>query len=231
VKKIFTVLFGWITPLGMGIYFIIVHIVGCKIVTFGKKVSVREGRCTPSNYSVTLVKGKVNIGSISFTDKYVNISTYNCMLNKMLIERDRVGIGYDEGELMIILFEPLRELLRVECSKEDFDRLEKFLWHKEKKKYTPIKTRDFSNHLTVEIANIDYSEYKALTKTLTEEFGLIAHGDLIEGDSESFQMFIRGNYAISIEYDIWSGFMVVAQNPESEGLVNEIFEMLLIIRR
>ena len=93
-------------------------------------------------------------------------------------------------------------------------------------KYKILKTRDFSNRLTLEIADIDYSSYKTLTKKLIEKFRLVAQGDLIDGVTESFQTFTKDKYFISIEYDIWSGFMVVAQNPESEGLVNEIFKWL-----
>ena len=130
VKKIFTILFGWIVPLGMGIYFIVVHIIGCKIVTFEKKVSVKESEHTSSDYSFTIVKGRLSIGTIYFTDKYVSMRTYNCTLSKMMVERDRVAIGYIEGKLVIIISEQGRELLRAECSQEDFDKLEAFLWRK-----------------------------------------------------------------------------------------------------
>jgi hypothetical protein len=94
-------------------------------------------------------------------------------------------------------------------------------------KYKILKTRDFSNRLTLEIADIDYSSYKILTKKLMEKFRLVAQGDFIDGVTESFQTFTKDKYSISIEYDIWSGFTVVAKDKESENLVDRIYEWFM----
>lgn len=82
--------------------------------------------------------------------------------------------------------------------------------------------RDASQRLTYEINDYLADGYKAAKKKLAKEFGLFPLGFTIGTPDEVFQTLFRGRKRIGIEWDIWSGFIVVAKNTHSEILVREI---------
>ena len=82
--------------------------------------------------------------------------------------------------------------------------------------------RDASNRLCYEIHDTDSLQYPELAATVASEFNLIAVGDLITGVDEMFRDYTDGSLCIGLDWDIWSGFSVVAKTPESEPLVESI---------
>jgi hypothetical protein len=88
-------------------------------------------------------------------------------------------------------------------------------------------SRDASGRLCFEMFRIPGDMYLALRDELVREFQLVPLGDLIEGFSEVFQDFGRGDEIVGLEWDTWSGFIVVAKTPESESLVHRIRDYLV----
>jgi hypothetical protein len=90
--------------------------------------------------------------------------------------------------------------------------------------------RDASQRLTFELSRAPYCNYRAICEDVCQKFGLQSTGSLIEGTAgsvdASFQDFRKDNLTISLEWDNWTGFTVVATHPESEQLVHEIGEYL-----
>ena len=119
-----------IVGLGAIFAFIMISIVGCKLRTFRQEISIGELDCTQNRCYVTVFKGKLAIGRIFFTDTHINISQYQCDIRKGVIDRDKVAVGYVDGELVIIIWEQVRELFRAKCSEKDFEKLEGFLYAK-----------------------------------------------------------------------------------------------------
>ena len=117
-----------IVGLGGIISFILIQILGCNLLTFRKKIFLGELNCNQNSCTFAIFKGKLKIGSIYFTDTYINIYQFRCEIRKGVIDRDKVAVGYVDGQLIIIVFEQVRELFRAKCTKEDFDKLEQFLW-------------------------------------------------------------------------------------------------------
>jgi len=130
IKKIFKMLISPIIGLGAIFVFIMISIIGCTLRTFRQEISIGELECTQNNCEFTIFKGKLKIGSIFFTDIYITISQYRCDIRKGIIDRDKVSVGYVNGELVIIILEQVRELFRAKCTPKDFERLEEFLYAK-----------------------------------------------------------------------------------------------------
>ena len=57
-----------------------------------------------------------------------------------------------------------------------------------------------------------YEQYKPAKKAISKQFGLIHFGVTINGSDEAFQNFLKGSKRIGIEWDIWSGLIIVAKN-------------------
>jgi len=93
-------------------------------------LDIGELDCTKNSCEVTIFKGKLAIGRIFFTDTHIDISQYQCDIHKGVIDRDKVAVGYVDGELVIIIWEQVRELFRAKCSEKDFEKLEGFLYAK-----------------------------------------------------------------------------------------------------
>jgi len=130
IEKIFKMLISPIVGLGNIFAFILIPIVGCKLRTFRQEISIGELECTQNSCEFTIFKGKLTIGSIFFTDTHINISQYQCDIRKGVIDRDKVAVGYVDGQLVIIVSEQVRELFRAKCTLKDFERLEGFLYAK-----------------------------------------------------------------------------------------------------
>jgi hypothetical protein len=90
------------------------------------------------------------------------------------------------------------------------------------------KGRDLSQRLTVEINNIIKNDYPLFTSKISKKFNLIPSSHLINGVNESFQDFTKKKYTIGLEWDIWSGYIIVAKDKESELLVNKIYDWLIL---
>jgi hypothetical protein len=86
--------------------------------------------------------------------------------------------------------------------------------------------RDFSGRLTYEIHSFPSESYTSMKKEIADKFGLLPFGITINGLDEVFQTFIKGFKRIGIEWDIWSGLIIVAKNKKSETLVEEISKYL-----
>ena len=82
--------------------------------------------------------------------------------------------------------------------------------------------RDASNRLCYEIHDADSLQYPELSATVASEFNLTPVGDLITGHDEMFRDYTDGSFHIGLEWDNWSGFIVVAKTPESEPLGESI---------
>jgi hypothetical protein len=88
--------------------------------------------------------------------------------------------------------------------------------------------RDASGRLTFEMFNISGESYTAICRDVAEALQLEQTGILIT-DFLSFlsQDYRRGPEVVGLEWDNWSGFMVVAKTPESEPLVEAVADWLL----
>lgn len=82
--------------------------------------------------------------------------------------------------------------------------------------------RDASNRLTFDVYKIESDRYPRLCKELETEFGLKPASELVVGFDEMFRDYTDGKHTVGLEWDIWSGFIVVAKDPESEQLVRQI---------
>ena len=91
-------------------------------------------------------------------------------------------------------------------------------------------TRDASNRLTYEIYALEIATYLVLCGMIVEHYKLTTTEHLIVGLDEIFQDWQRGDDRIGLDWDIWSGFMVVAKTIGSENLVVEIGDWLELNR-
>ncbi|WP_444957071.1 hypothetical protein [Microbulbifer sp. ZKSA002] len=82
-----------------------------------------------------------------------------------------------------------------------------------------VLCRDFSGRLCYEINNFPLEKYKETKRALVKEFGLYPFGVTTYGLDEAFQSYIRGLKRIGIEWDVWSGFTIVAKNKRAENIV------------
>ena len=88
--------------------------------------------------------------------------------------------------------------------------------------------RDASERLTFDFLNIQINDYLKTTKEIVKEFNLEPVGELIHGLDETFQDYKLNNLLIGLEWDIWSGYIVVARTIESENLAREIATFIKI---
>lgn len=61
---------------------------------------------------------------------------------------------------------------------------------------------------------------------IVNKFGLSPAGELIVGLDEMFRDYTDGPNVIGLEWDNWSGFIVVAKNADAEALVRSIAKFL-----
>src|SRR5262249_30748926 len=88
--------------------------------------------------------------------------------------------------------------------------------------------RDASGRLTFEMFNVPADSYPAVCKDLVAALHLVPIRTLVtDFRSIVFQDYQRGSQVVGLEWDNWSGFIVVAKTPESEPLVQSIAEWLL----
>ena len=90
-----------------------------------------------------------------------------------------------------------------------------------------MKDRDASRRLTLSIDSVDATSYNFITSKISDKFNLTHSSRLIIGLDETFQDFTNQKYTIGLEWDIWLGYIIVAQDKKSEVLVNEIYDWLI----
>jgi hypothetical protein len=87
-------------------------------------------------------------------------------------------------------------------------------------------TRDYSHRLCYHDASIGRDGYRELCSALCSEYGLAPYGKPTEGLDEIFQDCRRGEGTVSLEWDIWVGFLIVAKDRESESVVRDMAEWI-----
>ena len=85
-----------------------------------------------------------------------------------------------------------------------------------------VLSRDYSGRLTYDIFEFPSEDYTSMKKQIAKKFGLVPAGITIYGLDEMFQTYMKGLKRIGIEWDNWSGLIIVAKNKKAEPLVEEI---------
>lgn len=88
-------------------------------------------------------------------------------------------------------------------------------------------SRDASDRLCFEMSSISDDEYLELAAKVVDQFGLKSDSGLIVGPDQLVANYSRGPLSIGLDWDVWSGFIVTAQSPDSEPLVQAIAAFLI----
>jgi hypothetical protein len=87
---------------------------------------------------------------------------------------------------------------------------------------------DASGRLTFEMFDVPGASYPEICRELCDALKLTPAGTLVtDFGSTIFQDYRQDSKVVGLEWDNWSGFIVVAKTPDSEQLVREIAERLL----
>ncbi len=86
--------------------------------------------------------------------------------------------------------------------------------------------RDASGRLTFELSQVPSDRYQEMCREIADHFGLAAIGEPVSGLDEIFQDYSADHGIIGIEWDTWSGFLVVAKVPAAEELLRGIADYL-----
>jgi len=90
------------------------------------------------------------------------------------------------------------------------------------------KGRDASKRLTVAIYGVKENNYSFLSLQIAKKFNLSPSEELIHSFSGIFQKYSDNKHLLSLDWDVWSGYMIVAEDKKSENLINEIYDWLMI---
>jgi len=82
--------------------------------------------------------------------------------------------------------------------------------------------RNASGQLTFDFAEIGCSRYAKVTRYVVSEFDLEPNSEFTNGLDERFQDFKKDGFVVGLEWDCWSGYIVVSQTPVSELMAREI---------
>ena len=82
--------------------------------------------------------------------------------------------------------------------------------------------RDYSERLFFALFEVPSERYPFLCKAIRDHFHLVATDSLVIGPDVLFQNYSRDGHEVGLEWDIWMGFSVTANSPDSEVLVREI---------
>lgn len=82
--------------------------------------------------------------------------------------------------------------------------------------------RDASNRLCFEIHAVESQQYPELAATVASQFNLTPAGDVVVGPDQMFRDYTNASALIGLDWDIWSGVIVVAKTPGSEPFVESI---------
>jgi hypothetical protein len=92
-------------------------------------------------------------------------------------------------------------------------------------------TRDASDRFIFEIFDEDASTYKKWCKAIINEFNVKPIGIKISTFDEIFQDYIIGINKIGIEWDNWSGLIIVDKSCNSEKLIRKIAKFIILKRK
>ncbi len=82
--------------------------------------------------------------------------------------------------------------------------------------------RDNSGMLTFDFPDIPSAKYGSVTKSSVEKFSLQPSGPRTDGLDEIFQDYELDSAVVGLEWDNWSGYIVVAKSKMAEPLAKEI---------
>ncbi len=82
--------------------------------------------------------------------------------------------------------------------------------------------RDANNRLTYDFSKIEGSSYRKITDAIAKKFDLSVASGEVAGLDEVFQDFKQGSLVVGLEWNIWSGYSVVAKRAIAEPLAQEI---------
>ncbi|MCE3018929.1 MAG: hypothetical protein ACK56W_02660 [Pirellula sp.] len=85
---------------------------------------------------------------------------------------------------------------------------------------------DASNRLTYEVDALESVRYATICDRIVNKFDLSPAGEMVIGLDEMMREYTDGRNMIGLEWDNWSGFIVVAKNAGAETLVRAIAEFL-----
>ena len=80
----------------------------------------------------------------------------------------------------------------------------------------PRVLRDHSGRLTYEFADIESEVYPQYCDLIAQRFSLVATDQLVPGLDFIAWEFHLGDIRIGLDWDIWSGFIVVAKDADAE---------------
>lgn len=86
--------------------------------------------------------------------------------------------------------------------------------------------RDASNRLAYEIFDLNSDAYAKVCNDIVRQFDLSPASELVTGLDEISRDYSDGRGVVGLEWDNWSGFIVVAKNFEAEALVRSIAQFL-----
>lgn len=92
------------------------------------------------------------------------------------------------------------------------------------------KHRDASQRLTIEFFQIEADSYQKITQIVVNQFQLVPVGELVVGPEERFQEFQHQRKVVGLEWDFWSGYIVVAKTKSAEKLVRKIASFIELHR-
>jgi hypothetical protein len=82
--------------------------------------------------------------------------------------------------------------------------------------------RNASDRRFCEWPGIDADDYHAACRRIVRAFDLKPSTDLVAGLDVVFQLYTRDVFKVVLRWDIWMGFSVSADTPDSDKLVDEI---------
>lgn len=85
-----------------------------------------------------------------------------------------------------------------------------------------MKLRRDSSKRLIAALEVEAARYGRLVTQVADRFGLEPLGPQVRGLDAVFQEFGRGDLHVSLDWDNWMGFQVVAKSTESEALVEMI---------
>ncbi len=88
-------------------------------------------------------------------------------------------------------------------------------------------TRDASGRLTFEMFDVDSSDYPKYATRVVDVFDLSPTSELVIGLDQMFRDYTDGKTTVGLDWDIWSGFMIVAKSPSAEPLVRKLGAYLI----
>lgn len=92
------------------------------------------------------------------------------------------------------------------------------------------KHRDASHRLTIQFFEIEADMYQKITQIVVDQFQLEPVGEQLSSPDVLFQEFLYQRKMVGLEWDIWSGYIVVAKTKSAEKLVRKIASFIELHR-